>query len=194
MPVNGEWEQLEYTALMTRSRDAEMTAQICCTAAGIGAAVLLSWGIAAKSASLMLPVVFAAAYGYYATIHSRQQTRLIAGYIKEFMEAPSHGPQWFTRLSHLEVVPGFNPSSDWVSTILVNATVALAVIFAWIYAPTTVRGELMAGIMTGCAVAFSFHSISETARMRQSNPAGFWHQVRQGPGEERKISRMSGSR
>jgi len=126
MPVNGEWEQLEYTALMTRGRDAEKTAQICWTAAGLGAAVLLSWGIAAKSASLMLPVVFAAAYGYYATIHSRQQTRLIAGYVKEFMEGPSNGPQWFTRLGHLEVVPGFNPSSDWVSTILVNATVALA--------------------------------------------------------------------
>ena len=190
MPVNGEWEHLEYTALMNRGRDAERLAHVCWIAAGLGAAVLLSWGIAAKSSSLMLPVVFAAAFGFYATIHCRQQVRLIAGYVKEFIETSSGGPQWFTRLGHLEVVPGFNTSGDWASTILVNATVVLAVVLAWLYAPATGRGDLMAGLVTGCAVAFCFHSISETARMRQSNPAGFWHQVRQGP-EERRISRMA---
>ena len=147
-----DWEYSEYQALMTRGRDAERMSMICWTASGLVSAILLSWGIEAKSGSLMLPVVFAAAFGYYATIHSRQQTRLIAGYIKEFYETHPNGPQWFTRLGHLEVVPGFNPSGDWVSTVLVNATVALAIVFSWLYAPTSARGDLMAGIVTGCGV------------------------------------------
>lgn len=187
----GDWESAEYQALMTRGRDAERTSVICWTASGIAAAILLSWGIEAHSTSLMIPVIFAAAFGYYATIHSRQQVRLIAGYVKEFLEGQPHGPQWFTRLGHLEIVPGFTTSSDWVSTILVNAVVGVAVVCAWIFAAGAARGDLMAGIVTGCAVAFSFHSISETARLRQSNPAMFWRQVNNGPVEERRPARAS---
>src|SRR5438552_3553976 len=41
----GDWEHAEYEALMTRGRDAERAALICWTAAGLAAAVLLSWGI-----------------------------------------------------------------------------------------------------------------------------------------------------
>jgi len=189
----GDWENSEYQALMTRGRDAERMSMICWTAAGLVSAILLSWGIEAKNGSLMLPVIFAAAFGYYATIHSRQQTRLIAGYIKEFYETNSNGPQWFTRLGHLEVVPGFNPSGDWVSTVLVNATVALAIVFSWLYAPTSARGDLMAGIVTGCGVAFSFHSISETSRLRQTNPGAFWRQVHAGPVEEKRPARIARS-
>ena len=187
----GDWESSEYQALMTRGRDAERTSVFCWTAAGLVAAVLLSWGIEARSSSLMLPVIFAAAFGYYATIHSRQQVRLIAGYVKEFMESHSNGPQWFTRLGHLEVVPGFSTSSDWVSTVLVNVVVGVSVICAWIFAAGAERGDLMAGIVTACGVAFSFHSISETARLRQTNPAMFWRQVSTGPVEERGPKRVS---
>jgi hypothetical protein len=191
MAGNGDWESSEYQALMTRGRDAERTSVMCWTASGIAAAILLSWGIEARSASLMLPVIFAAAFGYYATIHSRQQVRLIAGYVKEFLESRSGGPQWFTRLGHLEIVPGFSTSSDWVSTILVNVVVAVAVICAWIFAAGADRGDLMAGIVTGCGVAFSFHSVSETARLRQTNPAMFWRQVNGGPVDERRPARVS---
>ena len=186
----GDWEHSEYQALMTRGRDAERTSLICWTAAGLTAAILLSWGIGAKNTSLMLPVIFAAAFGYYATIHSRSQIRLIAGYVKEFMETQPGGPQWFTRLGHLEVVPGFNPSSDWVATILVNAVVVTAIVFAWVFASASARGDLMAGIATGCGVGFALHSIAETARLRHANPGAFWHQVRQGPTAERLPERI----
>ena len=187
-----ENDRMEYSALMNRGRDAERTTQVCWVASGIGAAVLLSWGIAAKSPGLMLPVVFAVAYGFYTMIHGRQQVRLIAGYVKEFFEVPGSGPQWFTRLGHLEVVPGFNPSSDWLATCLGNAVVLVAVVFAWLNASVTPRGELLAGIVTGCAVAFAFHSVSETSRLRQTNPAAFWRQVSMGPVEEKKGQRVAG--
>jgi len=183
MSGSGDWEHAEYQALMTRGRDAERAALICWTAAGLVAAVLLSWGIGAKSSSLMLPVIFASAFGYYATIHSRNQVRLIAGYVKEFVETQNGGPKWFTRLGHLEVVPGFNPSSDWAATVLVNAMVVAAVVFAWLYAAASPHGDLMAGITTGCGVGFAVHSVAETARLRRANPGAFWHQVRQGPME-----------
>lgn len=190
----GDWEHSEYQALMTRGRDAERAALICWTAAGLVAAVLLSWGIGAKNSSLMLPVIFAAAFGYYATIHSRNQVRLIAGYVKEFVETQPGGPQWFTRLGHLEVVPGFNPSSDWTATILVNAVVIASIVFAWLYAAASARGDLMAGIATGCGVGFAFHSIAETARLRSANPAAFWHQVRQGPAAQSGPERLAMTR
>jgi len=180
-----EWDQLEYRALMNRGSDAERTAMICWVASGLTAAVLLSWGVAARSATLMLPVVFAVAFGFYAMIHSRQQVRLIAGYVRQFFEGADAGPQWFTRLSHLEVVPGFNIASDWTATTLANAAVAAAVILAWIFASGIPKGELMAGLTTGCGVAFSFHSISETARLRQTNPAAFWRQIGRGAVDER---------
>ena len=183
MSAYGDWEHAEYEALMTRGRDAERAALTCWTAAGLVAAILLSWGIGAKSSSLMLPVIFASAFGYYATIHSRSQIRLIAGYVKEFVETQTGGPKWFTRLGHLEVVPGFNPSSDWVATLLVNAMVVAAVVFAWLYASASPRGDLMAGISTGCGIGFAVHSVAETARLRQANPGAFWRQVRQGPME-----------
>lgn len=184
----GDWEQLEYRALMSRGSDAERNAMVCWVASGLTAAVLLSWGVAAKSAGLMLPVVFAVAFGFYAMIHGRQQVRLIAGYVREFFEGGKEGPQWFTRLGHLEVVPGFNVASDWTAATLANCAVAAAVVLAWVFASGAPKGELMAGLVTGCGVAFSFHSITETARLRQTNPAAFWRQVgrvgieeRQGP-------------
>ncbi len=181
----GDWDQLEYRALMSRGSDAERSAMICWVASGLTAAVLLSWGVAARSASLMLPVVFAVAFGFYAMIHGRQQVRLIAGYVREFFEGSNQGPQWFTRLGHLEVVPGFNVASDWTAVTLANCAVAAAVILAWIFAPGVPKGDLMAGLTTGCGVAFAFHSISETARLRATNPAAFWRQVGREGGAER---------
>ena len=186
-----ENERMEYSALMSRGRDAERTSQTCWIASGIGAAVLLSWGIAAKSPGLMLPVVLSVAYGFYTMIHGRQQVRLIAGYVKEFLESRGSGLQWFTRLGHLEVVPGFNPSSDWLSTSLANVVNLAAMVFAWLFAAGVARGELMAGIVTGVGLAFGFHSVSETARLHQTNPAAFWRQVNAGPSEESRPGKVA---
>ena len=192
MASMNESERMEYSVLMSRGRDAERTSHFCWIASGIAATMLLSWGIAAKSPGLMLPVIFAVAYGFYTVVHGRQQTRLIGGYVKEFFEGNDSGPLWFTRLGHLEIVPGFSASTtDWLSTMLCNALVVTAVVFAWLFAAGTPRGELYAGIVTGCAMAFAFHSISETTRLRQSDAAAFWRQVGMGPVEERRPQRLS---
>jgi hypothetical protein len=190
MAAFSDWDHLEYQALMARGRDAERTSLVCWTASGIAAAVLLSWGIAAKSASLMLPVIFATAFGFYAAIHGRNQVRLIAGYVKEFMEPNGSSPQWFTRLAQLEVVPGFNPSGDWAVAALANLTVVTAMAFSWIYAGGVARGDLMAGIATGLGLVFCFHSITETARIRQTNAGALWRQIASNT-EERRGPRLA---
>ena len=192
MASMNENERMEYSILMSRGRDAERTTHFCWIASGIAATMLLSWGMAAKSPALMLPVILAVAYGFYATVHGRQQTRLIAGYVKEFFESGDNAPQWFTRLGHLEIVPGFSASTtDWVSTVLANAVVVTAVVFAWLFSSAAPKGELYAGIVTGCGMVFAFHSISETTRLRQSDAATFWRQVGMGPVMERKSQRAA---
>ena len=187
--AGSDWEQLEYQALMARGRDAERTAQICWTAAGLAGAILLSWGVAAKSASLMLPVIFAAAFGFYAAIHARQQVRLVAGYVKEFMEN-GQSPQWFSRLSSLEVLPGVSSPGDWTLAILCNLLVVTAMVFAWLYSAGSPRGDLMAGFATGLGLVFGFHSITETVRIRQTNAAALWRQVAANT-EERRGPRLA---
>jgi len=182
----GDWEQMEYQTLMSRGRDAERTGQVCWTAGGIAAVILFSWALAAKSSSLMLPVVFATAFGFYAAVHGRNQVRLISGYVKEYFEGQNSGPKWFTRLGHLEVVPGFNPSGDWVTTAIANLLVVGSIVFAWMFSTAAPKGELMAGIVTGVGLVFCFHSVAETARLRQMNPAALWRQVGNGPVEERR--------
>ena len=180
MASMNENERVEYSVLMSRGRDAERTSHFCWIASGI----------AAKSSALMLPVIFAVAYGFYTMVHGRSQTRLIGGYVKEFFEgndSGNSGPLWFTRLGRLEMVPGFNASNaDWLSTAMANIVVATSVIFAWIFASATPKGELYAGIATGCAMAFLVHSISETTRLRQSDAAAFWRQVGMGAVEDRR--------
>jgi len=187
-----ESERTEYNVLMSRGRDAERTSHFCWIASGIAATVLMSWAIAARRPGLRIPVIFAVAYGFYTTVHGRQQTRLIAGYVKEFFEGrDAGGPQWFTRLGHLEIMPGFSPSmSDWLSTALANAIVVIAIVFAWLFAPAAPRGELYAGIVTGCGLVFAVHSIMETTRLRQSDAASFWRQVSAGPVEARRQPRV----
>jgi len=190
MAAFSDWDSLEYQALMARGRDAERTSLVCWTAAGIAAAVLLSYGIAAKSPSLMLPVIFATAFGFYAAIHGRNQVRLIAGYVKEFVEPNGNSPQWFTRLAQLEVVPGFNPSGDWAVAALANVVVIAAMALSWLYAAAAPKGELMAGITTGLGLVFCFHSITETGRVRQMNAAALWRQIASST-EERRGPRLA---
>jgi len=169
-------EDQEYPALMKRGNDAERTAQVCWTAGTLTAAVMLSWGISAKSPGVMIPVVLAIAAGFYARLRGTQQARWIAGYVEEFCEE-AKGPQWFTRLRRLEGQPGYRTLSEWADASLANAGVVLAVILAWIYAGPAPRGDLLAGIATGCGVLFGFHSVAETVRMSQTNWSGMWQKV-----------------
>jgi hypothetical protein len=186
-----ENERLEYEALMARGRDAGWTSQICWVVCGVAATVLLAWGIAARSATLMIPVVLAVAYGYYAMLRGRQQVRLIAGYIEEFFESHEQGARWFTWLGHLRLVPGLQPSSDWLLTCLSNGVVVLAVVFAWIFGSESRHGsEVVPGLVTGVAVAFIFHSVSETARLHRANFAAFWRQVNAGQPSDTQHGRL----
>ncbi len=176
MPGTSDWDQVEYQALMARGRDAERVGNFCWTAAGLTGAILLSTAIAAKNATLMLPVIFASAFGFYAGIRARHQVRLIAGYVKQFVETNGTG-QWFTRLEQVEDIPGFNPPGDWAATAISNTLVVTAMAFSWMYASNSPRGDLMAGIATALGLIFAFHSIVETARLRQTNASHLWHQA-----------------
>jgi protein-S-isoprenylcysteine O-methyltransferase Ste14 len=189
-----ENERLEYEALMARGRDAEWTSQISWVVCGVAATALLAWGIASRNPTLMLPVVIATAYGFYAMLRGRQQVRLIAGYVEEFFESHETGARWFTWLGHLRLVPGLQPSSDWFMTSLSVSLVVLAVVFAWLFSNDSHKStQLMPGLVTGIAVAFVFHAISETARLHRANFAAFWRQVNSGPAEAgRNPMRMVG--
>ena len=185
MPSMSDWDQVEYKELMARGRDAERVGNFCWTAAGLTGAILLSTAIAAKNATLMLPVIFASAFGFYAAVRARHQVRLIAGYVKQFVEPNGSGPQWFTRLEQVEDIPGFNPPGDWAATAISNVLVVTAMALSWLYAPNSGRGDLMAGIATALGLIFAFHSIVETARIRQTNASALWNQVATSSDERR---------
>ncbi len=191
MVSHAEDRQMEYAALMDRGRDAERTGQLCWVAAGVAAAVLLSWGIGARNPGLMIPVVLAVALGFYAALRGRQQARLIAGYVEEFLEGEGGEPRWFTRSRQIQALPGMGPAGDWLNACLANAVIVVAVAFAWIFAAPAARGELMAGIVTGCAVGFAFHSISETSRLTRTDDAALWRQVSGRLREEKRPARAA---
>ena len=176
-----ENERLEYEALMARGRDAERSSHISWVLCGVASTALLAWGIADHSSTLMLPVMLATAYGYYSMLRGRQQVRLIAGYVEEFFESHETGARWFTWLGHLRLVPGLSPSSDWFMTCLSIGLVALATVFAWMFTSSArPNSGLVSGLMTGLAVAFVFHAVSETARLHRTNFAALWRQVNTG--------------
>jgi hypothetical protein len=175
---------------MNRSRSIERTGQLAWVICVATATVLLSWAIGSASPGLMLPAVFAVAIGFYASLHGRQQTRLVAGYVEEFIEGRADGPHWYTRLGHLQVVPTVSPNNDWLLTGLSNLVMLATVVLSWLYAEGAERGELMAGLVTASCVAFAVHSITETVRMRQTDYAALWRQVSSGP---REVRRQSGA-
>ena len=112
----------------------------------------------------------------YAMLGGRQQVRWIASYIEELFEGQK-GQPWFTRVHRLQNQPGFRATGDWLTVCLANAGVILALKLAWMYSDAAARGDLMAGIATGCGVLFGFHSVSETVRMGQTDYAAMWRQV-----------------
>ncbi len=175
----------EYAELMSQGRSIERTGQICWTAGALCAAIMLSWAIEAKSAGLMVPAVFAMAAGYYGMLRARQHARWIESYIEEFHET-SNGSQWHSRVHRLHNQTGHRLVSDWLTTIVANAGMILTVMLAWMDASVTSRGDLMAGIVTACAVMFGFHSIYETVRMDAMRRGAAWRQV---SGELREAER-----
>ncbi len=191
MSTTEEMDRMEYMTLMRHAGKAEGTAQMCWMASGVTAAVLLSWGIAGKDPGLMLPVLLVVAYGFYARLRGRQQVRLIAGYVEEFLETEATGAMWFTRLGQLQSLPGFHPSGDWLATSMANAAIVAAMALSWLYSGAAPRGELMAGIATGCGVIFAYHSISETTRLRQTGYATLWRQATSDPKELRRTVRVA---
>jgi len=80
---------------------------------------------------------------------------------------------------------------DWLSAMICNAMVVTAVVFAWLFSSAMPRGELYAGIVTGCGMIFMFHSMSETMKLRQSDASAFWRQIGMGPVEERRPRSMA---
>ena len=169
-------EDQEYMALMRRGQDAERGAQLCWIAGGLSAAMMMSWAIGAKNPGLMIPAVFAIAVGFYGSLRGRQQVRWIGSYIEEFHEGQK-GAQWFTRLRRVQNQPGYRTVGDWVTVSLANAGVILTLMLAWMYAGPAPRGDLLAGIATGCGVLFGYHSISETVRMGQTDWTAMWRKV-----------------
>lgn len=170
----------EYAALMSQIRDLGRTSQLCWTGAAVVAAMLLSTAIAAKNPGLMLPVEFCAAFGFYATVHARRQSRLIEGYIQEFHETDRDGAQWHTRFSQLFTLPGFQEQSDWVPLALANGLTLVTIVFSWVFANAAAHGELMAGLVTMAGVAFSVHSIVESMHLERTHGAGLWGQMNTG--------------
>src|SRR5207248_4892150 len=134
-------------ALMSQTRELSRTSQLCWTGAMIGAMAMLSVAIGSHHAGLLLPVEFATAFGFYAAVHARRQSRLIEGYLQAFHEQENSGAQWHTRLAHLHALPGFNDHSHWLPLALANVTTVIAVVFSWVYASSTSHGELMAAFV-----------------------------------------------
>lgn len=178
-------EEHEYQALMKRGQEAERGANLAWTAGALTAAIMLSWGIAAKSPGLMIPVVFAIATGFYGQLRGRQQARAVASYVEEFHEG-SKSSQWFSRLGRLQGQATYRASGDWVTLCLANAGMVLALMMSWMYAGPVVRGDLMAGITTGCGLLFAYHSISETIRLEQTDWSAMWRSV---SGDLKEVSR-----
>lgn len=183
----------EYSALMSQARDLGRTAQLCWTGAAVAAALLLSWAIGAKHPGLLLPVELCTAFGFYATVHARRQCRLIEGYVQEFHETAQDGAQWYTRLAHLNSLPGFQDHTDWLPLALANAITLMAVVFSWVFANGTAHGELMAGLVTMAGVAFSVHSIVESMHLDQVQSTGLWGQMNSGLHEVTSVTKRVGT-
>jgi hypothetical protein len=175
MSLIGEDDRVEYASLTSWARDAERTAQLCWVASMVASVTLLGWAAVAQNPALLIPVVITIATGYYATMRSRQQSRLISTYIEECVERQG-APRWFTHIARVRSMPGLSPLRDWIVVCLANGVLALAVLFGWLYASSAANGEIMASIVTGCGIFFGFHTISEATRFPQSDVTALWQQ------------------
>jgi hypothetical protein len=167
----------EYAALMDRARDLERTAQWTWAGAALASAVLLSEAIGTHGAGQMLAVVACAAFGYYANLRARRQSRLIESYVQEFHETDRSGAQWHTRLVQLDALPNAPDRTDWAPLALSNLVTLTAIVLSWAPAEPSSRGEAMNGFTTIAGIAFSVHSILESMRNAQIAHATSWAQL-----------------
>jgi len=170
---------LEYDALMSRSRHLERTGHLSWTIATCAAAVLLAWSIASRTPGTLMAAVIAAAAGFYPLLHARQQLRMMASYVEEFVERAG-GPQWFTRVGHLQSMPSAAAPSDWIYTGVSSLVAVAAIAFAWMFAGPARHGELIAALVTACSIAFVLHSVMETSRVERTDYAAAWRKVTAG--------------
>jgi hypothetical protein len=180
MATMEEKTRLEYAALMGKAQDAERMAFSSWMATGIAAMVLLAWGMGSRQPGSMVPVVMVAAAGFLAMIRSREQASSIAGYIEAHYESEDENPSYYTLLGRMRGTVGHGNSRDWHATAFFNAIGVVAAVFAWMWASNGDRGELWAGVVTGCMLAFGSYSLSETGRMQQADPAADWRRAEGG--------------
>jgi hypothetical protein len=169
----------EYDALMSRSRSLERTGLLSWTIATCTAAMLLAWATSSRTPGPLVAAVIAVAAGFYPLLHARQQLRMIACYLEEFVERAG-GPQWFTRVGRLQAVPAASAPTDWFHTITSNLVVVAAITFAWMFAGSPRHGELIAGVATAFGLMFIVHSVMETARVERTDYTGLWRKVTAG--------------
>jgi len=176
MPMEDK-AHLEYAALMNEARDAERMAFVSWLAAGIAAATLLAWGIGARHPGFMLPVVAIAAAGFLAMMRWRERLALVTGYIETYHESDDISPCFHTRLGRLRATNGAGSSREWHATTFFNVLAVAAAVYAWMASKNAEHGELWAGIVTGCALAFASYSLSETARAQNQDAAQPWRRA-----------------
>ena len=164
----------EYAALMNRTRALEHTGLAAWAVSTTAAAALLAWGVSAGSPGIMMAAVFAVVAGYLPLAHARQQMKLTATYIEEFVENKGGGAQWFGRVGQLNQLATAGSPNDWLMTVTSNLVVLAATLSAWLYSSRPNHGETFAGIVTACAVAFVLHSVTETMRLGQVDYVAMW--------------------
>ena len=183
--------RMEYSALMDQARDAERMTFVSWWTSGIAASALLAWGIGSRQPASMVPVVLVAAAGFLAMSRWREQAALIAGYLEAHHENPHEAPFYHGRLARLQGTLGGRTAREWHVTTFYNVIVVTAAVTAWMAAGGTDRGELWAGVVTGCALAFVSYAVSETARTQQVDSAALW---RRAEGQLREVRRETASR
>ena len=176
MPMEDK-AHLEYAGLMNEARDAQRMAFVSWLSAGIAAAVLLAWGIGSRQPGFMLPVVAIAAAGFLAMMRWRERLALVTGYVETYHELDDASPAFFTRLARLHATNGTGASRDWHAATFFNVVVVAAAVFSWMVSKNAEHGELWAGIVTGCALAFASYSLSETARTQNLDAAQLWRRA-----------------
>lgn len=178
--MHDERSRIEYAALLHQARDAERIMVLSWLAPGVMATTLLAWGIGNHSPGFMVSVVLTAAAGFLAMSHWRERAALIAGYLEIYHESESDNPSYFNRLGRLKATLGHSSGREWHVTTYFNAISAVATVFAWVSSSSGNRGEMWAGFVTACALAFASYSFSETARAQNTDPAAQWRRADSG--------------
>jgi hypothetical protein len=179
MFASNDSAHVEYDALMNRSRSLERTGYLLWTIATCAAAALLASAMGSRSPGALMAAVIAAAAGFYPLLHARQQMKMIACYLEEFIERAG-GPQWHTRVGHLQALPAAHSVNDWIFTGVSNLVSVAAIAFAWMFAGPVRHGELLAALVTMMGALFALHSVMETSRVDRADYTAAWRKVTSG--------------